>query len=89
MDKQKTDEEISWLGARLREPSTYAGLAILLGGIFHLSNADGWAAAITSIGLGVGGIIAIVLPEAKKVAVVTKVAPLNPDTPLSERIMER
>jgi hypothetical protein len=60
------DSFVEWCGARLREPSTYAGVGVLLGAVFHVANADGWAAAIMSIGIGVGGIIAILLPEKGK-----------------------
>jgi len=65
MDKAEVTRDVSWVGARMREPSTYAGLAVLLGGVLHLANADAWAAAVASIGIGVGGIIAILLPEKK------------------------
>jgi len=64
IDKAVVAQDISWLGARLREPSTYAGLGILFAA-FHLANAGDWVSAMTAIGTGVGGIIAIVLPEAK------------------------
>ena len=64
-DKAEVAQDISWLGARLREPSTYAGLGILLAA-FHLADAGGWVSAITAIGTGIGGIIAILLPEAKR-----------------------
>lgn len=63
--KAEVARDISWLGARLREPSTYAGLGVLLAA-FHLANAGDWVSAITAIGTGVGGIIAILLPEAKR-----------------------
>lgn len=62
MDRNQVRRDLSWIGARLREPSTYAGLAAVLSGLFHFANSAGWAAAIMSIGIGVGGIIAIVLP---------------------------
>lgn len=62
-DKAKVEKEISWLGARLREPSTYAGLATILTVVLHVSNAGAWATAIAGIGAGIGGIIAILLPE--------------------------
>lgn len=62
--KAEVERDISWLGARLREPSTYAGLGILLAA-FHLANSSDWVSAIASIGAGVGGIIAILLPETK------------------------
>ena len=69
IDQQKVEAEISWLGARLREPSTYAGLSSLaaVAALFHLIP-DGSGANlvkyITMIGMGVGGLIAILLPEA-------------------------
>jgi hypothetical protein len=53
---------IWWTGDRLREPSTYAGLAVLLGSL-HMAGAPAWVTAITAIGTGIGGVIAIVLPE--------------------------
>jgi hypothetical protein len=69
IDTEEVEQRISWIGARLREPSTYAGLAIVLGALFGFRNADQWASALTSVGIGVGGIIAIVLPEARKALV--------------------
>ena len=72
-------QEISWLGARLREPSTYAGLGILLGLVFHVSNADHLAANLQTVGVGLGmlitGLIAILVPEAS-VKTIVKAAPL-------------
>jgi hypothetical protein len=65
IDKADVVQDISWLGARLREPSTYAGLGILLAA-FHLANAGDWVSALTAIGTGIGGIVAIVLPEGKR-----------------------
>jgi len=65
IDKVTAERDISWLGARLREPSTYAGLGIVLAAL-RLANAGDWVSAITAIGTGIGGIIAIVLPESKK-----------------------
>ncbi|GEM_PF-4533855 len=69
IDRQKVEAEISWLGARLREPSTYAGLSSLAAAaaLFHLiPSGDGadLVKYITMIGMGVGGLIAILLPEA-------------------------
>jgi hypothetical protein len=63
-DRAKADMQISWLGKRLREPSTYAGLAVILGAL-HFGNTQDWIAALSSIGIGIGGIIAILLPEKK------------------------
>ena len=55
---------MSWLVTRLREPSTYAGLAILLAA-FHLPHADAWTTVLTDCGIYVGGLLAIILAERK------------------------
>ncbi len=72
-------QEISWLGARLREPSTYAGLGILLGLVFHLNNSQALAANLQTVGVGAGmliaGLIAIFVPEASSKTII-KAAPL-------------
>ncbi len=75
IDAVKVEQDVSWLGARLREPSTYAGLAVLLG-LLHFGDVSSWTAAITSIGVGIGGVIAIVLPEGKSAATAAKSAAL-------------
>jgi hypothetical protein len=68
---QSLKTETSYLGARLREPSTYAGLGgiLIAAGLFlGLHPPEGTAQAITMIGEGLGGIlggIAILLPEGK------------------------
>jgi len=62
-------QEISYLGARLREPSSYAGLAtalVFVGFWFHLHIPDGTAAVLTQIGEGLGAVLgglAFFLPE--------------------------
>lgn len=63
MNKATLIRIVSFIGARLREPTTYVGLAAVLGSVLHLSNAMAWSSAIASICIGVGGVIAIVLPE--------------------------
>jgi hypothetical protein len=65
IDKAKVERDVSWLGARLREPSTYAGLAVLLG-MFGLHDVPQAVKDISEIGMGLGGLIAIFLPEVKK-----------------------
>jgi hypothetical protein len=77
MDKAEITKDVTWLGARLREPSTYLGLGALLAA-FHLADASSWVSAVTSIGLGIGGIIGILLPEGKAAPV--KPAVTNPTT---------
>lgn len=69
IDQQKVEAEISWLGARLREPSTYAGLSSLAAAaaLFHLIPSGAGTDLVkyvTMIGMGIGGLIAILLPEA-------------------------
>jgi hypothetical protein len=72
-EEQKVEQEASWLGARLREKSTYGGLTVvislLLPVLAHylpaLMHADpnSIVSSISMIGIGVGGLIAILLPE--------------------------
>jgi hypothetical protein len=66
-DKQKAEQEVSWLGARLREPSTYVGGAVLLG-LLGLHDAPAWAHVLELAGMAIGGAIAILLPEGKQSA---------------------
>jgi hypothetical protein len=61
-DPARAKRDISWLGARLREPSTYAGLAAVLA-VLHLSTDPGLIHSLTLIGTGIGGVISFVLPE--------------------------
>ena len=61
-DKARAERDISWLGARLREPSTYAGLAAVLA-VFHLSSDPGLLHSLSLIGTGIGGVISFILPE--------------------------
>jgi hypothetical protein len=77
IDKAEVTKDVSWLGARLREPSTYLGLSALLAA-FHLADASSWVSALTSLGIGIGGIIGIVLPEGRSGPV--KPAMTNPTT---------
>ncbi len=68
------DALLGWLGARLKEPSSYAGLGIILMAM-HLSIPPDVVKSITYIGMGVGGILAVVFPENKA----TPSAPPVPD----------
>jgi hypothetical protein len=61
-DKARAERDISWLGARLREPSTYAGLATLLG-VVGMTLDPGLLKYVSMIGMGIGGIISFALPE--------------------------
>jgi hypothetical protein len=77
MDQAEVKKDVTWLGARLREPSTYLGLGMLLAAL-HVADASSWASALTSIGLGLGGIIGVLLPEGR--AAPMKPAMTNPTT---------
>ena len=74
LDTAKVEQDVSWIGARLREKSTYAGLLVLLGLVApHLTDPSALVSALSMIGMGVGGLIAIILPEktvAKAAAIV-------------------
>lgn len=59
MTKDFTD----WIVGRLREPSTYAGLAAVLAGTFHAKYATAEADIISNLGMALGGLMAIVLAE--------------------------
>jgi len=56
---------IEWISARLREPSTYAGIGLLLAA-YHFPHADAWTTVLTDCGIWLGALIAIVLSEKKK-----------------------
>ena len=55
---------IAYLLARLKEPSSVAGLAGILTAL-HVGNADTVAGSVISIGIGTFSIAAIVMPEKK------------------------
>jgi len=63
INKQDVEQNVSWLGARLREKSTYAGLAVLLGVAGLGANAGPLANDISLIGMGIGGLLAVLMPE--------------------------
>jgi hypothetical protein len=56
------DQVASWLVKRLREPTTYAGLGVLLAGL-GLKDSSSWANAITTTVMGLAGIAAMVMSE--------------------------
>lgn len=55
---------LAYVLARLREPSTYAGLAGLLAAN-HIASSSDLAAAITSIMIGAASLVAILMAEKK------------------------
>ena len=52
--------------ARLKEPSTYAGIAAFIAGLTFLPHAAQYADEVSAIGVAIVGLLAIVLPEAPK-----------------------
>ena len=56
------DQVASWLVKRLREPTTYAGLGVLLAGL-GLKDSSSWANVITTTVMGLAGIAAMVMSE--------------------------
>lgn len=56
---------MAYLISRLREPSTYAGLAGLAAAFGFVVPAE-WAQAAAGLGVALGGVLAVVVPEAQK-----------------------
>jgi len=52
-----------WVVARLKEPSSYAGLAGLLTAAHLCTNCNDHSQALTSFGVGLASFLAIVLKE--------------------------
>jgi hypothetical protein len=64
IDRAEVEKDISYIGARLREKSTYAGLSVLIGLLApHFAQASELGTAISYIGIGLGLLIAIFFPE--------------------------
>ena len=67
MANTNVEQDVGYIGARLREKSTYAGLAAMLG--FGIALTKGHidptalAGALESLGIGIGALIAIFVPE--------------------------
>ena len=53
---------VSFLIDRLKEPSTWAGIGTLLTGVGIALKPELWQ-AITAVGLTVGGLLAVLIPE--------------------------
>lgn len=72
-DAPDVEQKVSWLGARLREKSTYAGLTVVVSLLLpffakflpQLAGADPSQIAgyLSAIGIATGGLIAIVAPD--------------------------
>lgn len=57
---------MEWFSNRLREPSTWAGIVTLVSGALHMGISDAMAQAITTVGVAVGGLVAIVMQERER-----------------------
>ena len=57
---------MEWLSARLREPSTWAGVVTLVSGALHMGVSEPMAQAITTVGVAVGGLFAVVMQERER-----------------------
>jgi hypothetical protein len=57
---------MDFLIARLREPSTYAGVAAFVGALAFLPHAADISQSVGIVGTAVAGLLAIWLPETKK-----------------------
>lgn len=55
-----------FLIARLREPSTYAGVAALIGSLAFIPNAAEWGQVVVTAGAAIAGALAILLGEKKE-----------------------
>lgn len=56
---------MEFLVSRLREPSTYAGIAAILAGVTFIPYAPELAKTISAVGTLVTGLLAIWMPEKK------------------------
>lgn len=56
---------LSYIGDRLREPSTWAGLSSLVTGLGVAVSPDRWQ-EIMAIGMGIGGFLAVIVKEPKE-----------------------
>jgi hypothetical protein len=53
---------MEYIVSRLREPSTYAGLAAIVAA-FGLAVPAEWVQALSALGVAVGGVLAVVMRE--------------------------
>lgn len=56
---------LNWVVERLKEPSTYAGLAIVARSL-HLQFTQPQQSAIVTAGIAFAGLLAVLIPEKKK-----------------------
>lgn len=56
---------LTYVVARLKEPSSYGGLGLMLGGLHLCSNCDALSAALVPVFISVAGLVSFFLPENK------------------------
>jgi hypothetical protein len=61
---------LSYIFTRLKEPSTYAGLASFAVALKLIPNDPTLVQGVTTVGIAVAGILASLMPEAAKTVVV-------------------
>ncbi len=54
---------VAYLAARMREPSTWAGLSTILIAFKVLPNDPSVATTLTTVGVALGGVLAAIFPE--------------------------
>lgn len=57
---------MEWLSARLREPSSWAGIITLVSMTGHITISSEVAQAITALGVAFGGLFAVVMQERER-----------------------
>ena len=55
----------AWTVARLKEPSTYAGIAGVIGSMAFVPHATDVASLLPVVGVAISSIVAVVVPQAK------------------------
>ena len=61
-DPARIKHDVSYIGARLREPSTYNGFAILAGLVGYQFDPS-LGKALIALGIAIGGLLGVLLPE--------------------------
>lgn len=54
---------MDWIISRLKEPSTWAGIAAAIGGMTFIPNAATVAQVVAAVGVGVAGVLAVLFKE--------------------------
>ncbi len=63
MDHARVEAVTQWLADRLSEKSTYVGLGMLVTVLLGHSIAPEYASALDAMGMGVGGLLAVLVKD--------------------------